>query len=260
MTLTPLDEAHAAMEAAPEDEAARLRFWDRLAASELFVFLTAEARGDAITPETVTVEGSGYVLAFDTEARLADFAGGAAPYAALSGRALAGMLAPAGLGLALNPEAAPSATLLPPDAMAWLSEALAATPQETSERPVALAPPTDLPGRFLEALDGRLAAAAGLAREAWLASATYVDGRSRPLLAFVAIRPGAEEALGETAAAALAFSGLGAGDLDLVFLAADSALAGRLARIGLRFDLPVEETAPAPTAPGSDPDRPPRLR
>ena len=36
---TPLDAAHAAMEAAPEDDAARLRFYERLADSELFLLL-----------------------------------------------------------------------------------------------------------------------------------------------------------------------------------------------------------------------------
>ena len=37
--LTRLDAAHAAMEAAPEDEGARLDFYAQLAASELFLLL-----------------------------------------------------------------------------------------------------------------------------------------------------------------------------------------------------------------------------
>ena len=38
--LTPLDTAHDAMQAAPEDDRARLRFYERLADSELFLMLT----------------------------------------------------------------------------------------------------------------------------------------------------------------------------------------------------------------------------
>jgi hypothetical protein len=95
------------MEAAPDDEALRLRFFDRLAGAELFLLLEAEAGGGAITPRTFPVDGTPFVLAFDTEERLAAFSGGIAPYAALSGRALAPMLAAEGLGLALNPEVRP---------------------------------------------------------------------------------------------------------------------------------------------------------
>ena len=48
---TSLDIAHAAMEAAPNDDAARLRFYERLADNELFLLLTKEADGDQINPE-----------------------------------------------------------------------------------------------------------------------------------------------------------------------------------------------------------------
>ena len=41
--MTDLDQAHAAMETAPEDDTARLRFYERLADTELFMLLGAEA-------------------------------------------------------------------------------------------------------------------------------------------------------------------------------------------------------------------------
>ena len=87
--LTPLDLAHAAMMAAPDDDAARLRFYERIADVELFVLLEAEPDGDQINP--VLLEDS-YVIVFDRSARLAAYVGDAAPYVALSGRAIAGML------------------------------------------------------------------------------------------------------------------------------------------------------------------------
>ena len=76
---TPLDQAHAAMEAAPEDGAARMRFYERLADGELFLMLSAEPKGDDVSPEIFELEEGTFVLAFDRESRLADFAGRPAP-------------------------------------------------------------------------------------------------------------------------------------------------------------------------------------
>ena len=108
---TPLDSAHAAMEAAPENDAARLRFYERLADSELFLMLTEEARDENISPEVFDVADGRFLLAFDREERLARFAGRPAPYAALSGRVLAQMMAGQGLGLGVNLEVAPGEVL-----------------------------------------------------------------------------------------------------------------------------------------------------
>jgi len=41
MDETPLDTAHAAMMAAPENDAARLRFYERMADAELYLLLEA---------------------------------------------------------------------------------------------------------------------------------------------------------------------------------------------------------------------------
>ena len=55
---TPIDAAHAAMTAAPDDDTPRLRFYERLAASELFVLLEGDAEGDKITPQLFDAEGT----------------------------------------------------------------------------------------------------------------------------------------------------------------------------------------------------------
>jgi len=260
MAETPLDAAHRAMEAAPDDDAARLRFFDRLAGAELLLLLAAEAEGDAVMPEVFEVEGASFVLAFDTEERLSAFTGRISPYAALSGRAMAAMLAGKGLGLALNPEVAASAFLMPPEAVAWLAETLMARPSEDEARASRLSPPAGLPEVLLTALDAKLASAQGLARHAWLAAVTYEDGREGHLLGFVDAVPGAEPGLARAAGEALTFSGVEAGELDVAFFLASDPVTARLARVGLRFDLPQPEAAPGPAAPGTDPDRPPRLR
>ncbi len=118
--MTDLDLAHAAMDAAPDDDIARLRFYERLADTELFLLLGAEAQGDQITPELFEIEDQRFALVFDREERLSEFTGRSAPYAACRAAALAQMLAGQGIGLALNLEVAPSAMLIPAEAVDWL--------------------------------------------------------------------------------------------------------------------------------------------
>lgn len=260
--LTLLDTAHAAMEAAPDDETARLRFYDRLAEAELFVLLQSESDGEQITPEVFDLSDNSFVLAFDREDRLTTFTGRPSPYVALSGRAISGMLAPNGLGLGLNLEVAPSSILIPPEAVAWLSDTLSTAPQEMQQKVEKVFPPKGLPEDFVTALDAKLATATGLADMAYLVGATYQDGGQGHLLGFVDAIPGAESALARAVSEALIFSGLEAAALDVAFFRASDPVAPVLAREGLRFDLPqpVEPTLTPGAAPGMNPDNPPILK
>ena len=262
---TVLDLAHAAMMAAPEDDAARLRYYARLADGMLYLMLEAEAVGGVIRPRIFALQDGPVVLAFDREDRLAEAAGGVVPYAELSGRVIAAELAgqtgqPLSLGINLG--VADSAFLVPPEALLWLSQVLSANPSEVSALPIAFAAPRGLPVALLTALDAKLARAAGLAQSALLACVTYDGGRIGHMLAFVGARPGAEAALARAANEALTFSGVEAGEMDVTFLAEGDTGLAALAQVALRFDLPHPEvTAPqAPQAPGTDPSRPPILR
>ncbi|WP_372574506.1 SseB family protein [Ruegeria jejuensis] len=258
---TALDVAHAAMEQDGADDAARLRFFERLADSELFLLLTQEAQGDEISPELFDVADGRFVLVFDREERLARFAGRPAPYAALSGRVLAGMLAGQGVGLGLNLDVAPSAQLIPGEAVDWLLDTLAQQPDQVEGHIAELHAPAGLPERLLTALDAKLATAAGLAQSAYLVGVTYQGGGRGHLLAFVDAPEGAREALAKAASEALTFSGIEAGSMDVGFFAASDPMAAKLARHGLRFDLPQPEPlATAPAAPGMDPEKPPVLK
>ena len=252
--MTPLDRAQAAME---EGEAERLRFYERLADAELFLLLAREAEGDAVEPRLFELEDGPLALVFDREARLAEFTGAPAPYAGMSGRNAAALLAGRGIGLGVNLGVAPSSIVIPAEAVDWLAATLAHAPSEARERASELRPPGELPPALLGALDAKLPAAAGLARAAYLAGVTYEGGRRSHLLAFVDAVPGAEEALARAAGEALTFSGLEMGEIDVAFPRASDALAARLAKVGLRFELPRRD---APPPPGTDPDRPPRLR
>ncbi len=257
---TPIDTAHAAMTAAPEDDGARLAFYARLAEAELYLLLDEEPTGDDIAPRVLETETGGAVLAFDGPSRLIDYAGAAAPYAALPGKALAGLLAGQGVGLALNPGVAPSDTLLPPDAVDWLAGVLEGGADETEAAIAEIGPPGPLPDAILAAIDNALGRAGGLAESAWLVTATETAGRKGPLLALVEPAPGSETALARMLRDTVALSGAEAGFLDVAFFGRDHPVVPVLKRQGLRFELPEPETAPEPAPPGLDPASPPKLR
>lgn len=258
--LTDIDQAHAAMSANEEDDIARLRFYERLADSELFMLLEGEAEGDQISPALFEVEDQQFVLIFDREERMVEFYGKIAPYAALSGRGMAQMLEGQRIGLALNMGVAPSAMLVPAEAVDWLAQTLGSDPEEVEGQITELTAPKGLPETLLEALDRKLATAAGLAVEAYLCGVAYEGGGRGHMLAFVGTAPGAESALTAAVNEALVFSGIDAGMLDVAHLEGGDPVSERVAKVGLRFDLPSPQMPQTPGAnPGMDPSKPPKL-
>ena len=261
MAETALDQAWMAAEAAPEDDALRLQFYARLVEGEVFLLLAEEPQGDQITPKPFDLEDGPIVLAFDQEARLTQFTGLPAPYAAMPGRVLVEMLAGQGIGLGLNLGVAPSSRLLPPEILDWLGQTLAEHPQELTSRIVELHAPRGLPEPLLLALDQRLARMEGLAQMAYLVGTSSESGARGHLLAFVGAAPGAEPALARAVQSALTFSGVEEALLDVTFLNAEEPRAAECARVGLRFDLPQPEAPKPPSGgPGLDPNSPPRLK
>ena len=255
--VTLLDAAHAAVSADPENVALRLRFYERLADGEMILLLAREAVGDQLEPRVFDLEGGPVVLVFDREERLSAFSAGMAPYAALPGRVIAGMLKGQGIGLGVNLGVAPSSMLLPAEAMDWLAMALETGPEAAEGVPEEFLAPKGLPEAVLTGLDTKLAKAAGLASAALLAAVVYAGGRRGHMLAFLDAAPGAEAALARAVSEALVFSGVEAGEIDVAFLASEAAVAVAMARVALRFDLP-EVTPPEPAPPPAD--KPPRLR
>lgn len=258
---TPLDTAHALMDATPEDATLRLRFFERLADSELFLLLQGEAVGDSLTPEVFEVEDAKYVLVFDREERLAEFVEGSAHHAALSGRVVAKMLAGQGIGIGVNLGVAPSSILLPAEAMIWLADMLENAPDEVMARPVSVEAPTGVSQVLLQAIDTKLATAAGLADAAYLVTAEFEDGRCGLMLAIIDALPAAQGALAKAVGEVVMFGDENGDGLDVAFFAASEPVCATLAKVGLRFELPKREVeAHAPAAPGRDPNNPPILR
>ncbi len=266
MTETPslLDEAHAAVAADPENEALRLRFYDRLADGELYLLLEREAVGEKLDPKVFDLESGPVVLVFDREERLSEFTGGIAPWAALPGRVIAGLLRGQGIGLGVNLGVAPSEMLLPPEAIDWLSEALDPVPEAALGLPTRFFAP-QTPASLTRALTDKFASARGLASAALLSGVEYKEGGRGHMLVFVDAHPEAEVALARAVQEALVFSGLDAAALDVAFLAAGDRALTAMLPFASRFDLPQPEAPVIPEqksapAPGMDPDKPPRLR
>ncbi|MFN3970733.1 MAG: SseB family protein [Gemmobacter sp.] len=258
---TPLDRAHAAMTAAPEDDSARLRYFARLADGMVWLWTEGEVMGTQVRPQVFPTEDGPVVLAFDSEERLGQAAGAPVPYAAMPGRVVARALAGQGVALGVNLGAEAPCFLVPPEALDWLAATLDHAPQDAEARPLAFAAPADLPDVLLRALEEKLARASGLALAAVMAGVTYEGGRRGHMLAFLDAAPGAEAALARAVSEALTFSGVEAGQLDVTFLKADAPAAAAILRAGLRIDLPApldQPAARAPAPPGTQ--GPPRLR
>ncbi|MEL7088512.1 MAG: SseB family protein, partial [Planctomycetota bacterium] len=250
--MTRLDAAITALQAQPEDETRLRAVYAALAGTELCLLLAQDAEGDTITPKVFPLETGPVVLAFDSEERLSDFAG-AAPFAALSGRAAAELLSGRGLSLGLNLGTA-AEYIVAAEALAWLLEQRVALAQSENP-PVAFHPPAALPEHLLPEIEARLAAQQGLARQAVLVDARYADGTTSPLIGFIAAQDGAEPALSALIGEVLAIAGLDPAAWGIGFFEAKGALTDRMIATGLVIDIPMPSEPPTP-----DPSRPPRLR
>ncbi len=259
--MTELDRLYAAMQAGGDSDG--LAFYRALADAELFLLLDEEASGEVMAPRVFDLAEGAVLLAFDSEERLAGFSDAALPYAALPGRVIAGQMVGQGLSLGLNlGSGAASETILPPDALDWLMSMLDQAPPETLEVRVAGFDAPSVPASVLAALGSALAQAG----RAFVVGVRYADGRQGQLLALTGVASGAEAKVARAVTEAIAFSGIDAGALDVVFLDPDDPVLGRMAGIALVLEghapAPPEviDKVPGPKAPGLDPARPPILR
>lgn len=260
--MTPLDQAHARMEANVENETTRMQFYERVADSELFLILEQEPARDKVSPLLFEVDDQNFALVFDTEARMSEFTGSVTPFVAMSGRAVVEMLQGNQIGLGLNLGVAPSSILLPAEAVDWLKDTLGQGPEQLDARAVAVFTPGKLPEVLIQAFDAKLSTMQGLAKAAYLAEMEYENRRKAHVLAFVDAVPEAHNAMAAAVSEALRFSGIEAGTLDVVFLNSTDPICGQMSKVALRFDLPEPETETMREvqAPGMDPDVPPILR
>jgi hypothetical protein len=257
---TAIDAAHAALAAAEaegrDDAGARMAFYGQVLAAELHVILEGEPEGDRLRPLLLATEAGRLVLAFDLPERIAAFLDVPRDTVALSGRSLVAMIAGQGLGIALNPDVAPSASIIGWQAVDWLAEE-GPRIEAHAARVAAFRPPRDVPPALVAALESRLGAYAGRISAGWLAAAEYADGSAGLVLALDGVPAEAEPRVAAAIDEAVRFSGLEGVRLDVLFPGA--AVRDRIARVGLAFRPEVVPPSDS-TPPGSDPARPPRLR
>jgi hypothetical protein len=248
---TPIDAAHAALAASLEDAGFRMAFYGQVLAAELHVVLEAEPEGEAVRPLVIETSDGGLVLAFDLPERMAAFLEAPRDYVALAGRSLVAMLAGQGLGIALNPEVAPSASVIPAAAVDWLA-GLEAGAEAQAGRIARFRRPAGVPAALVSTLEARLGAYAGRIEAAWLAEAEHADGETALVLALAGVPDAAEARVAAAIDEAVRFSGVDGLRLDVLFPGPD--VLARIARVGLAF------RPERPPRPEPDPDRPPRLR
>jgi len=256
---TTLDLAYVAMQ---NDEANAPNFYARFLESELFLMLENEVVEDAAQPLIMETSDGPLVLVFDLEDRMAAFNEEPSDYVALSGRRIAKMLSGQGVAIGLNLGEAPSAMVLPVEAVDWLAAAAIGDDTEVEAKPMEIGKPVGVPEALVAALDSKLANMGGVVSAAYLVSARYEGGESGHMLALVNVPDAAKTGVSEALSEALRFSGVEAGQLDLAFLAADDPHLERFIRAGLGFEVPelVLPKMAEPKAPGMDPDKPPLLR
>lgn len=259
--MTPLDAAHAAAEATGAPEAARLRFYALLLETTLCVPVEPGPEDAPIRPRVFPLSGGPVALAFDDDGRMAGFFDGPTDYVSLTGRALAAAAADAGLGLGVNLDA-PSATLLPPDAVAWLAaemgEGAAAVDLSGT---VTVAPPAGADAALLAALAETLAGLPGMAAEAWL---VRLDREGASDLALLLLPAPAARRAGEGLAALLGRVAAAAGAASVAVGILDEGhplLAPARSRgVGLHPGPPPDAGSAKELDSGAKPAAPPRLR
>lgn len=264
---TPLDRAWMETLAPTAGDAETARFYDVFAAAELHLLIDAASLDGDGAPQPVLfpVEGIDTALVFDTEDRLAAFVDDGAAHLTLSGRAVIGMFAGTAAQLGVNLGDAPSATILPQQALAWAAEALRQPIEADTTAAATLTVPRGAMPDLLMAIDAKLAGMGAAVAEAWLCGLGGGGGRGKPapLILCVALRsPGAENAVVSALAETARFAGGDKAAFDIAVLGANDPRLDAARKVGLGFEPqnPEPPEVVSPAAPGSDPSKPPKLR
>lgn len=254
---TPLDLAHAAMTAAPDDVTARSAYYSQFATTEIFVLLAGEA-GETFEAQMIEMDGRRYALAFDTEERMAAFCDAPTPYLSLSGRTLVQALSGQTVGVGLNLGVAETSMLIPVEALEWISERIGPEVKIDTGRIAELSPPDLDDIKVLRALDARLAAFSGPDRSAYLVHALYETERVH-LIVLEGVPEPERTAVAGALTEAVRFLNPDLA-IDTLFADREDAVLMAARKAGLRFDMTSQSSREtAQTAPGSDPNKPPIL-
>lgn len=260
MANNKLNKAREYMDKCPDDDRARLQFYEALADSEVLVLLEGEPIGEKVNPQIIATEDGVFSLVFTSDEQLASIAAISVPYISLSGRAAINMLAGKSIGIALN-ISTETPFLMPADAVDWLANILNQSAQQKFEHPTSVAAPDDISAAVFEKLANKLEQMKGLADSAFLVSASYRSGSVAYLLGFINAKPTAQDAVVQAIKETMVFFSEVGCIVDVAFFPAMGEIHANLVKHGYKFDLSEPKLVRRkPAAPGSDPVNPPRLR
>ncbi len=237
--VTDIDRAYSEM--IDGGEAELLRFYQVLAGSDLLVLLDASDENEVPEPKIIPVEAGHYVLVFDLKERVTELTGYDAPTSRVTGREVFQLMRGRGIGVAVNMGEAPSAMLIPGDAIDWICDTL---DESAARNPAPTPAPAPAPGRFKAllaphnfpdtlhlALNEKLGPVADLYDRALLLRAEYDDGQSGYLVAFSAVEDANRGMIAASVNDALAtFRGKDVA-LDIAFMSRDEPLLDRIGRV-----------------------------
>ncbi|OYX43897.1 MAG: hypothetical protein B7Z02_08055 [Rhodobacterales bacterium 32-67-9] len=266
--VTAIDRAYSGMMSGGEAEL--LRFYQVLAASDLFILLDVTGEDEVPEPKIIPIEGGQFVLVFDLAERVMELTGYDAPTSRATGRDVFNLMRGRDIGIALNMGEAPSAMLIPGDAIDWICDTLedaaqVKTPAAAPGRFKALLTPHSFPDTLQLALTEKLGAVAELYDRALLLRAEYDDGQSGFLVAFSAVDDGDQGAVTAAVNSALAtYSGRKIA-LDIAFMARDEPMLERIGRVATHLRPAADKardggSAGRLSAPKSGAPRPLRLK
>lgn len=235
----------------------RTAYYGQFATSELLVLLEDEA-SDVFSPQLVEIDGFNYALTFDTEERLADFCDFPSPYLALSGRALVEALKGQSVGVGLNLGVSDAAFLLPIEALDWVRERTVSEVRVELETINEVSTPHAVPVHVLRAIDARLAMFSGRKRRGILVEAELAKDKTN-LIIFEGIEENERSSIAGALAETMRFLAPSL-PFDTVFVESDDSIIDVARSVGLTFEMSLSDAKQsASSAPGKDPDKPPKL-
>lgn len=238
--VTTIDKAHAAMVSGGESEI--LAFYRTVLGSGLYVVSDPQRSQEGPRPRVFPVRGSKVVMVFDLKQRVIQVGGTKLASFVIDGHRLFRELCGRGIGIALNLENAPSATLIDGETVDWVcrefglgtdvrAPALESAPMKAEIK--ALLAPRNFPDSLLLELEQAIAPFARHYADAILLKVDYEDGKSGFFIAFTGAEETEFQSLVNTVEKALAARPRHDILLDVTFLSRDDPALDRLRKIGL---------------------------
>ncbi len=255
MIFSPLDKAFQAFTETGDQS----QLLGAIARSELFVATTTEVMGSDFDPMLVSFGEEPYIAVFDSAAKLSDFEGASGHFVSVSGRAIAQMLVGQNIGVVLNPKSHSWSHVLDVETLEWMAELDRFELIEDDLNELTIQPISQGATELVQALDEVLPAAMGLASCVFLVEVS-ADGSRHSAAIFCDAKSDAHSVLKQLIQEMVLYSGQIQSELSVGFVQSDSPQYSTFVRQGLRLDIPQPKRAATITAPGMDPQKPPKLR